>query len=254
MIKRMESMQRDAPWYKKWFDENYLLLYRHRNIEDAREQVRLIMTTLELREDSFILDLGCGEGRHTIFFGESGYRVMGLDLSEIVIGRGKKKYPGLNLIVADMGAIPVLPGSFDLVLSLFTSFGYFEKDEANERVIGQVYRSLKPGGFFWLDFLNTLYTENNLLPENSSRISPSLRVVEKRKIEDGRIIKDIFFLDNQQHMTRTYRESVRLFTRDELEIMMKKAGFRAAGCFGNYRGQAWTGESERTILVGRKES
>jgi ubiquinone/menaquinone biosynthesis C-methylase UbiE len=249
----MESMQREVPWYKKWFDENYLLLYQHRNFEDAREQVRLIMDTLKLQKGSIILDLCCGEGRYTILFREFGYRVMGLDLSEIFIIRGKEKYPRLNLVVADMGAIPVLPGRFDLVLSLFTSFGYFEEDEENEKMIDEVHRSLKPGGFFWLDFLNTHYIENNLLPENSSQISPSLRVVEKRKIKDRRIIKDIFFQDSQREVTGRHKESVRLFTRNELEIMMKKTGFQVAGCFGNYRGDAWNGDSERTILVGRKE-
>ena len=248
----MESTQRELPWYKKWFDENYLLLYRHRNIEDAREQVRLIMSTLKLSRDSIILDLGCGEGRYSFFFRESGCRVLGLDLSEIFIRSGKEKYPRLNLIVADMGNIPVLPGRFDLVLSLFTSFGYFEEDEENERIIDEVYRSLKPGGFFWLDFLNSRYTENNLLPENTSQISPSVRVLEKRKVINGRVIKDIFFLDSRQHETRTYRESVRLFSRSELETMMQKVGFTITGCFGNYRGETWTGDSERSIIIGRK--
>ncbi len=244
----MEKLQRELPWYKKWFDENYLLLYRHRDVEDAREQVSLIIDSLKPAKGSSILDLGCGEGRYTVFFKDRGYRVLGLDLSEKLINCGKKKYPRLNLVKGDMRAIP---GRFDLILSLFTSFGYFEDDNENQQVVCSVYRSLNPGGVFWLDFLNPQYIKNNLVAESFTRISPRIMVQEKRKIKDGRIIKDIFF--EEKGLKKHYRESVRLYTRRELEEILERSGFRLAGCFGSYRGEEWHQDSERTIVYGRKE-
>ena len=250
----MERLRSELPWYRKWFDEKYLLLYRHRNIEDAEKQCRLINAVLKPAKNSLVLDLGCGEGRHTIFFKDFGCRVLGIDLSATLIKSGKKKYPQLDLVVADMQHLPVLAGKFDLVLSLFTSFGYFEADEENQRVLCDIYSSLKPGGFFWLDFLNAAHVENNLVPGNLSRGPGGIELEEKRRIAAGRIVKDINFKDNENGAAAHYRESVRLFSRRELETMLERSGFRIEGCFGDYAGAGWSEDSERTILFAKKEN
>jgi len=244
----MRKLKEEKPWFVEWFDEDYRMLYRHRNSEDANEQVQLIIDTLNPRKDMTILDLGCGEGRYTAIFKKKGYKVYGLDLSETLVTYGKKRDPQLDLVVGDMRAIP---GHFDLILSLFTSFGYFDKDEENEQALNSVYRSLNPGGIYWLDFLNALYVEKNLVPESHSRLSSGIEVTEKRKITDGRIIKDIYFRSNG--VNKYYRESVRLFSRECLEKMFRKTGFRVQECFGDYHGNPCTSDTERTILVGRKE-
>ncbi|UCH92845.1 MAG: class I SAM-dependent methyltransferase [Candidatus Aminicenantes bacterium] len=241
-------MKQEKPWYVEWFDENYLEVYRHRNTKDAQKQVQLIINTLKLSKQSTILDLGCGEGRYTAIFKNQGYQVLGLDLSETLVKYGKKKNPQLDLVVGDMRFIP---GRFDLILSLFTSFGYFEEDEENERVIRSVYQSLDPGGIYWLDFLNAEYVKKNLVPENVSCLSSGIKVLEKRKIENHRIIKNIYFRKN--NIEKCYKESVRLFAPQDLERMFQKNGFRVVDCFGDYNGNPCGSDSERTILVGKKQ-
>ena len=241
-------MKQEKPWYIEWFDENYLEVYRHRNSKDARQQVQLIISTLKLPKESTILDLGCGEGRYTALLKNRGYRVVGLDLSSTLVKYGKQKNPHLDLVVGDMRFIP---GFFALILSLFTSFGYFDRDEENQQVVGSVYRSLNPGGIYWLDFLNAGYVKNHLVSQNVYRLSSGIKVTEKRKIENSRIIKDIYFKKNG--VEKCYRESVRLFTRRDLEEMFRKTGFRVVHCFGDYSGKPCTADSERTILVGKKE-
>ncbi len=244
----MHQLTEEKPWFKEWFDENYRMLYRHRNSEDAREQVRLIIDTLKPARDAAILDLCCGEGRYTSIFSKLGYNVLGLDLSETLVRFGKQREPGLNLVVGDMRSIP---GYFDLILSLFTSFGYFEKDEENLQVLQSVYRALKPGGTYWLDFLNAGHVERHLVPETRSTLSSGIEVLEKRKIENGRIIKDIHFYDKGED--KHYMESVRLFTSEDLVQMLEKTGFRVTHCFGDYRGGVCTSETERVILAAAKE-
>ena len=242
------TVKREKPWYVEWFDENYLEVYRHRDTKDAQKQVQLIIDTLKLPKQSKILDLGCGEGRYTAIFKNRGYRVLGLDLSKTLIKYGKRNDPQLNLVVGDMRHIP---GRFDLILSLFTSFGYFEKDEENERVIQSVYQSLVPGGIYWLDFLNSEYVKKNLVPQSASCLPSGIHVLEKRKITGGRIIKDIYFRKDSRE--KGYRESVRLFTPQDLEIIFQKNRFRVEHCFGDYGGGPCGPDSERTILVGKKQ-
>ena len=239
--------KQEIPWYEHWFDENYLILYHHRDRGDAEKQVHLIIDTLQLPLDTAILDLACGEGRYTALFNELGYTITGLDLSETLIQCGKERYPSLDLRVGDMRSIP---GAFDLILSLFTSFGYFEADEENEKVLLSIYNALNPGGVFWLDFLNAQQVQDQLTPQSISQLTPAIQVRENRKIENGRIVKDICFQNDG--LEKCYRESVRLFTREQLEDMFRHLGFHIIKTFGDYQGQPWTPVSPRTILVGRK--
>jgi SAM-dependent methyltransferase len=248
----MRKLKSEKPWFVEWFDENYRMLYRHRNSEEAKEQVHLIIDTLKPEKSKRILDLCCGEGRYTEIFHKLNYRVFGLDLSETLIGFGKQRTPDLNLMVGDMRHIP---GHFDIILSLFTSFGYFDMDSENESTLQAVYNAINPGGYYWLDFLNAPYVEKHLVPETLSQLSSGIEVLEKRKIENGRIIKDIHFrsINTNENGNKHYRESVRLFKRAKLEQMFANAGFKLVHCFGDYQGNQWHETSERTILVGRKD-
>ena len=247
----MRKLKEEKPWFVDWFDENYRMLYRHRNSEDAKDQVQLILNTLNPSKSSVILDLCCGEGRYTDIFRKLGFRIAGLDLSETLIRFGKKRDPLLNLMVGDMREIP---GHYDYIFSLFTSFGYFDTDCENARTLESVFQALNPGGYYWLDFLNAPYVKTHLVPESISTLASGIEVVEKRKVENGRIIKDIHFRgDNLINGNKNYQESVRLFSRESLEKLFREAGFTLKNSFGDYQGNPWQTGSERTILVGRKE-
>ncbi len=251
----MKSQSEEKPWFVQWFDENYRTLYSHRNSAEAQKQVRLIISTLRPAKSRSILDLCCGEGRYTALFRDMGYSIIGLDLSETLIRFGKQRDPALDLVVGDMRAIP---GHFDIILSLFTSFGYFDSDLENETVLHSVYAALRPGGIYWLDFLNPVCVEQNLVPETLTQISAGIEVLEKRKVENGRIIKDIHFrsvgVKEEEYEQKEYKESVRLFSREQLEEMFVRSRLQLLHCFGDYQGHPWSACSERTILVGRKIS
>ncbi|MCP4151981.1 MAG: hypothetical protein GY757_29840, partial [bacterium] len=164
------------------------------------------------------------------------------------------------------------------------AFGYFQSDEENENVLQGIYNSLKPDGTYWFDCLNAQQVEKDMVPRSVSNPAPGVEVTETRKIENGRIIKDIVFKretrkqerdidpdyshhsfnsDNTTSTIKTcnsydstnthYRESVRLFTREQLQDMFKRRGFRIIEEYGDFHGNPWTTLSPRTILVGRRE-
>ena len=174
------------PWYKEWFDENYLKLYQHRDKQDALKQVDLILKAISLKTESDILDLACGEGRYCQLLWEKGYRPTGIDLSVQLITSGKKKYPHLNLKEGDMREIK---GKYDLILSLFTSFGYFTPSQDN-LVLESIYDCLKKRGYFWLDFFNAQYIKKTIsssYPKShqglgvDNRISSNKRTPHRKK-------------------------------------------------------------------------
>jgi SAM-dependent methyltransferase len=235
------------PWFKKWFNESYLSLYQHRDESDARDQVSLILGTLSPTGEQPILDLGCGVGRHLSILRRQGYRAFGLDLSETLLREGIRMYGRLPVIQGDMRAIP---GYFSIILSLFTSFGYFESHASNQKVIQSISRALKPGGWFWLDFLNPTYLRSNLEARSVSQTPAGQKVVEKRRICQGRVIKDIMFRKDNEAWD--FQESVRLYSRQELELMLAESDMVPHGFFGNYRGEEWHENSPRTIIFARK--
>jgi SAM-dependent methyltransferase len=245
----MNESMNGIPWYESWFDRNYLRLYGHRDANEANTQVDLIIQVMAPGKEDVILDLACGDGRYTFLLNNRGYKVVGLDLSRELISEGKTKYGPLNLVVGDMRAIP---GKYSIILSLFTSFGYFDEDQENNKVFQAISRSLVGDGFFWLDFLNPGFILENLIPETITEVSRKCQVVEKRKIENNRIVKDIFFIEGNEK--KHYQESVRFYSRSELESMFLNAGIQPVGCFGNYRGSHWEYNSERTIIYGKKQN
>jgi len=234
-------------WFKEWFDENYLLIYSHRGKNDAEKQISLLLKNIKPDIQDKILDLGCGEGRHVSILKNKGFDVTGIDLSESLLKSGKSKYPYLKLLQGDMRNIP---GRFNIILSLFTSFGYFEEDSENIKVIEGVYDSLEKGGHFWLDFLNSEFVRDNIIKESEFVIGDACKVCEKREISGNRIIKNIFLKKNGEKSE--YKESVRLFSKEELTGILKASGFIIKKVFGNYLGTEWKAGSERSIFHCRK--
>lgn len=141
-----------AKWYEKHFREDYLRIYDHRNEEEADRALRQLVPYLGLKEAMRVLDLCCGEGRHSRWLAQHGNQVVGVDLSPVLLQEAIGQ--SLNLPVmymrADAREIPFVH-EFDLVINMFTSFGYFAEDEENEQVIRRVNRALKLHGlFYWI--------------------------------------------------------------------------------------------------------
>lgn len=235
-------------WFAQWFGETYLQLYPHRNEDDARQALALIDRVVEL-SGRRVLDLACGEGRHTIQLHHRGAQPVGIDLSHVLLGRARKHSdPALQLVRGDMRCLPFRTGSFEVVLNLFTSFGYFGTDEEHENVIVDVRSLLASGGWFVLDFLNAAQVRNNLVPAEQKQINEDLVEIERRIVQNEKYVEKEMRLarDGSRHVER-----VRLFTREELETMLVRAGFTIAERCGDYQGGPITTNSPRVILLSR---
>ena len=114
-------------WFASWFDSaHYHRLYSHRDQAEARAFVDRLIDRLEPARGASMLDLGCGSGRHARCLAARGFRVTGLDLSAGSLARARSQSrPDVRYVEQDMRQ-PFGTNAFDLVFSLFTSFGYFE--------------------------------------------------------------------------------------------------------------------------------
>ncbi|TAL60445.1 MAG: class I SAM-dependent methyltransferase, partial [Bacteroidetes bacterium] len=114
-------------WIEDWFgSEYYSLLYKHRDFNEARLFLDNLISFLKITSESRILDCGCGKGRHSIYLSEKGFEVTGLDISEKNIIESKKTEKS-NLVFFTHDLCNLFRTNYyDVALSLFTSFGYFE--------------------------------------------------------------------------------------------------------------------------------
>ncbi|MFL1674686.1 class I SAM-dependent methyltransferase [Paenibacillus thiaminolyticus] len=240
-------------WYERSFGRDYLLVYRHRDFQGATQEVHGMMEWLRLSASASILDLCCGMGRHALALAEAGYRVTGVDLSEVLLEeamahdtRGQVKF-----LRGDMRELPV-DGPFDAVVNLFTSFGYFTDNEDNARVFQEIHRVLKPQGRFIVDFLNPSYVRQHLVP-HSEREDGGTRIEERRRIENGFVKKAITLTDASGGEQREYEERVRLYELADFRNMMDEAGLVIDQVHGSYDGAAYEEEqSKRMIMVGHR--
>ncbi|HPZ10150.1 MAG TPA: methyltransferase domain-containing protein [Candidatus Eremiobacteraeota bacterium] len=236
-------------WYEESFGEDYLSIYSHRNDTDAQEDVRAIIKLTGARKDWGILDLCCGTGRHLRAFHRSGYRnLFGLDLSRHLLTQGYAR--DIKFVQGDMRNIP-FKRDFHLVLSLFTSFGYFFSDRENLKVLEEVISCLRPGGRFLLDYINHSYIETNLIPEDIT-YSDGKKISSRRWISsDGlRVEKEVRVIE--EFDKKIYYESVRLFTLSELIDLMLKAGFININYYCGLTCKSLTDKSSRVTLIGNK--
>lgn len=241
-----------SDWYRHSFGSDYLIVYKHRDMQGAYEEVKKMIAWLELPEGSEVLDLCCGMGRHSMALNEFGYEVTGVDLSEVLLNEARKLDTDdrVRWIQGDMREVPV-SRTFDGIVNLFTSFGYFEQDSENAKVLQEMDRLLKPGGKFLIDFLNADVVEARLVPR-SERSEDGMHIEEIRQIQDGFVRKTILISEQGQE-TRKYLEQVKLYGVEEFKSLLAPTGLIIDKIYGDYEANSFDpSNSPRLIIVGHK--
>ena len=243
-----------SEWFKEWFaSDEYLNVYKHRDTGDAKSVISLILKNVSIPNKANILDAACGAGRHAIALAQKGYQVTAFDLSEPLIAKAKTLSDELNLNInffnADLRTVD-FNERFNLILNLFTSFGYFENDEENFRFLIDSKKWLLPKGYFILDYLNMNFIIENHVPQ-SVKAMENKKIIENRRFNNGRIEKEIIIHNGNK--VETYNESVKLYSLEQIAEVAKKAGLTINKIFGDYKGNEFDEElSERLIIIFRK--
>lgn len=239
-------------WFEDWFDSPlYERLYANRDEEEARQLIELLEKTLDLGNCSSILDLGCGRGRHAINLAKRGYEVTGIDLSEEAIktARAKARKEGLEnirFLLRDMRR--PLPETFDAIVNLFTTFGYFERDEENTQVLDSIAEMLRPGGVFVLDYMNSERVRKSFKPNDHGHFR-DIEFKVDRYVKDGAIIKEIEFSGGPIDGVRTYSEHVKLYGLEWFKRELGKRNLKIDQLYGDYLGNEFEASSSPRLMI-----
>ena len=221
-------------WWKKIF--NSLYLKTDADVVDdsdiTREEIDMFLSVLALPQESRILDLCCGQGRHSMEIARRGFKnVEGLDRSHYLIQRAKNtaKKEGLNIRFkeGDARKTPYSTDTFDAVLLLGNSFGYFETSEEDLRVLNEVKRVLKPWGKILLDVTDGAYLKGNYQPRSWEWIDKHNFVCRERSLslDSQKLISREVIVNDEQGVIADQFYAERLYTQESLKELLKKADF-----------------------------
>lgn len=240
-------MSGGAPWYVEAFRSEYREVYPHRDLPSARLEVAALCAQ-GIR--GRVLDLCCGFGRHTLALLERGLDTYGLDLSPELLESatglpGAERLRG-RLLLADARAVPLRSASFDALLNLFSSFGYFG-DEGDRALLAQAARVLRPGGRAVFDLMNAARVRASLVPRSQSERG-GWSVLEQRSLaQGGRVVRKDVELRGAEGARRTWREEVRLYEPADIEALLREAGLELVRFAGDFEGGPFGAQSARML-------
>lgn len=239
-------------WYATWFDSPYYhTLYKGRDYKEAEFFIDNLISFLKPDGQDRFLDLACGKGRHSIYLNKKGFDVTGTDLSPQSIEQAAlKSNNNLRFYVHDM-RLPCRINYFNYVVNLFTSFGYFEKEKDNYAVISAIQKQLKPKGIVVIDFLNAHKVISTLIPQEVKTVD-GINFNIKRKVADGRIIKQISFSDAGKEYT--FEEKVQALELKHFEKYLDANKLKILNLLGDYGLNDFDERtSDRLIIIAQKE-
>ena len=224
-------------------------------VQDRREVARLL-ELLELPSGARVLDCPCGQGRHAHLLAEAGFDVDGLDYSEPLLAVAKKRGTAkrLRYTQGDMRKLPARwTGKFDVVVNLFTSFGFFDSPQDDLMVLEEFARVLKPGG--------------QLVWHGGSRDGVMARFLSRDwwSTEDGTLFgqeRRFDPLSGFLDITSTWRgpkgdgersHRIRLYSASELASRMRDVGLVVEQAFDAWQDKPLTRKSSEMLLLARKE-
>lgn len=241
-------------WWAEEFGPDYVVfLEAITDPAKTEAEARACIALLELREGDRVLDLGCGFGRHAKALSQYGIKTVGVDFSPALLKRARELAgEGLrpDYVRASMHQLP-FSEAFDAVISLYTSFGYFEDPAENRRTIEEASNSLVPGGRFLLDTASPVPLFAR--PEASKWAEAgSLTICEESRfdIATGRNKARIKWHRDGRWYSFFHEEY--LYAPSHLTELAEASGLEVTGLYADLEGGLITSESTRTVLVARK--
>ena len=229
-----------------------------RTLREIDGVIRLL--GLEPSQGLRILDAPCGYGRHLKEFARRGYGVAGVDLcpSFVESARGSLQRADAQADVqcGELRRLPFPEESFDVILNLFYSFGFYADENDNIQSMAEFARVLRSGGRL------LLHTDVNLARIHSGRYNQPwqrrlvdgslLRIFERFDPESRRMVGEWVIQNDGSIERRSY--SMRIYSRDEFSEMCRKAGLEIEKVFGSFDPdrEEYTDASEELIFIARK--
>jgi len=213
-----------------------------------------------------VLDLCCGAGAHAVSLAERGYKVVGVDLSPVMIRSAEDlaKRRGVedrvSFMVGDVRRLAEILNKdekFHAAINMRTSFGYYD-DETDEKLLRDVRELIFPGGVIIIDTTNRDWAIRNLEDLGKPKVTRigNLEIHERRRFNLDTSRMEIWYkyLDKgeSEHIC-TIKCEIRYYSLHELIHLLERTGWIYVAAYGDYDLNPLTIKKHQAIVVGKKE-
>ncbi len=249
-----------VPQFMEWFEnevlwrELYPYVFPAERVAAAPGQVTQILALTGVTGGA-VLDLCCGPGRHALEFARRGFVVTGVDRSRFLLERARERADAAAIAVEwvldDMREFE-RPATFHLACNLFTSFGYFEREEDNLRVLGNVRESLRDGGTFVMDMVGRERMRHQGLEACHTRFADGAVLIQQPHLNEDWTRLDNEWTVVKAGQSRHYRFEHCLYSGPGLQRRLLSCGFASVRLYGDLEGSPYGPEASRLVAVARK--
>ncbi len=245
---------------KEWFDndefwrELYPFMFPDQRFKDAPGEIEKVLS-LTRPNGKKALDLCCGPGRCSLALSQAGFKVTGVDRTRFLLDKARAKArrakAKIEWVQMDMRDF-VRPEAFNLVISMFTSFGYFDKKREDLEVLAQILASLMPGGVCLIEVVGKEWLAKVFRPTTSDILPDGTKFIQRHKIFDDwtRVCNEWILI--RKGRARSFKFHHTIYSGQELKDRMEQTGFTAVKLFGNLDGDEYDPDADRLIVIGYK--
>ena len=249
-------MDTNRPWHEtdEFWTAAECVLFHPERVQAAKSQLDLLLPLLNLARPATVLDLCCGIGRHSLELARRGFTVTGVDRTRHYLekARAQATAEGLSVefVEADMRQFR-RQAAFDLVINLYTSFGYFD-DPAEDMLVAQnILASLKPGGQVLFEMIGKEILARVFRPSDWMERGDGVLILEQRRVVDDWARSDARWIIFEGDQRREVHINHRLYSAVELKNLLKSTGFVEVTAFGGLDGSPYDHTAKRLVVRAR---
>jgi len=256
LIIRRTKMEKQKPWHEddSFWDTCGPLMFTPQRVANTPVEAEKVVDLLEIAPPDHILDLGCGIGRFSLELARRGFQVTGVDRTRSYLDqtREQAEKEGLNIeyIRDDMRTFS-RPDSFNSVISMFTSFGYFEDPEDDRQVVVNVFDSLKTGGTFIIDAQGKETLARKFRERDWNEADGVIWLQERKVSQNWSWMWNRWIMLKDKERTE-FEISHRLYAGTEMATLLTGCGFKQVDIYGNFDGDPYDHKARRLVVVGHK--
>ncbi len=246
----------------EWFADDdfwrtfYLFMFSDERFAATPDEVSRILALTQCSGGS-VLDLCCGPGRHSIELAQRGFKVTGVDRSPFLLEKARthaaKSGASVEWVESDMRLF-VRSASFDLACSLFTSFGYFEDEQGDLRVLRNIHQSLKDNGVLIMEMLGKERLARVWKDTMCNELADGSLIFQRPQIRDDwtRIRSEWTLVKDGSSRSFTFEHTI--YSGREHKDRLLSSGFKHVQLFGDQQSSPYCLDAQRLIAVARKSN
>ncbi len=244
-----------SDWYQHFFYGVVLDYWRKLNPpEQTQQEADFLADVFPLSTKSHLLDVPCGNGRHSLELASRGYSMVGLDLSKNFIREAQEQTENTSLsvewVAGDMRHIS-WKGIFDGAFCIGNSFGYLSHVDTID-FLAAISRALKPEGYFVLD--TSMVAESLLfnLEEHDWEQAEDIYLLMEHHYDSEKSCLQTEYLFMQDGRFETRSSWHLVYTVAEIRRLLEQVGLSTTALYGSLDKEPFELGSPHLLLVAKK--